>query len=438
MERKWLIAIPILIVLLLLCAAMTVVSVIATRRLSSADGLFVYGLAVHNISAERDDEQSFDVRAPSQLVVENVCGAVDVRAGSDGVIRYKAHVTAWGRNAEDAQKALKEIEIDAVQDGDTLRIGLKNPDQVCSGRTRRPPSVDISIEAPAQTAAQLRTSAGSVSLVGLERDAQLHTDFGSITVRDLTGALLAESNNGEISVNGVDAGAGSVQLTSQFGRVQIDDLSAASLTVESVNGGADVRRAAVTGSATVHSVFGNVTWYGGQAGALEITSQNGGLTLEDLEVSKTVTLSSDFGGVNLAKVRAGRYEITTKNGDIEVDGASGDIQAHSEFGNVSVSAGSAVHIDLKSSNGTVTYEGSLTGGENALHSSFGTIRVVLPADAAFSFDLETKFGDIHSDFPTQIEGTPDENHWRGTVGGGGDVMLTASTDNGNITLEAKQ
>jgi hypothetical protein len=71
-----------------------------------------------------------------------------------------------------------------------------------------------------------------------------------------------------------------------------------------------------------------------------------------------------------------------------------------------------------------------------LRSSFGGIRLVLPQDATFAFDLETGFGKIHSDFPIQIEGAPDENHWRGTTGGGGTAKLLVSTQNGNITLEA--
>jgi DUF4097 and DUF4098 domain-containing protein YvlB len=60
--------------------------------------------------------------------------------------------------------------------------------------------------------------------------------------------------------------------------------------------------------------------------------------------------------------------------------------------------------------------------------------MAIPEDTALTFDLKTGFGDISTDFPITVSGDLDEDHWVGTVNGGGS-QLTAETNSGSITLE---
>ena len=85
----------------------------------------------------------------------------------------------------------------------------------------------------------------------------------------------------------------------------------------------------------------------------------------------------------------------------------------------------------------ISAAGSLAEGGHSIQTRFGDVRLRLPQDAAFNFDLQTRFGKISSDFPVTVQGTLDENHWVGVANGGG-PKLTASTQNGNIAIEYNQ
>jgi DUF4097 and DUF4098 domain-containing protein YvlB len=100
---------------------------------------------------------------------------------------------------------------------------------------------------------------------------------------------------------------------------------------------------------------------------------------------------------------------------------------------VDVSAEDAI-VTLISKNGKVSFSGTLMEGEHTLQSDFGDIKLTLPADIGLNFDLKTDFGKIKSDLPVTISGDIDEKHWVGTVNDGG-AKLTASTQNGNITIQ---
>jgi DUF4097 and DUF4098 domain-containing protein YvlB len=129
-------------------------------------------------------------------------------------------------------------------------------------------------------------------------------------------------------------------------------------------------------------------------------------------------------------------DLKTQNGRVTVNGARGRIKAQSDFGDVDVSAEDAV-VTLISNNGKVSFNGTLIDGEHTFQSDFGDITLTLPADLALNFDLKTDFGKIKSDLPVTISGEIDEKHWIGTINGGG-AKLTASTQNGNITIQTSK
>jgi hypothetical protein len=68
-----------------------------------------------------------------------------------------------------------------------------------------------------------------------------------------------------------------------------------------------------------------------------------------------------------------------------------------------------------------------------VESEFGSIRLVLPVDAAFDLDAQTEFGSINTDFHvlvTEVE----KKHLVGEVNGGGPSLLIRTRSN-DITLE---
>src|SRR5262249_5202238 len=131
----------------------------------------------------------------------------------------------------------------------------------------------------------------------------------------------------------------------------------------------------------------------------------------------------------------GSYAVNSSNGSVIIDGAAGSVQASSDFGRVSVVHGAGVTLDLHSSNGAVSYSGTLGAGPHNLSSDFGSITLVLPAATGVDLDLSTSFGSIHSTLPVTMNGDLSRDHWTGVLNGGG-PRLTAKTSNGNISLDA--
>ena len=91
-------------------------------------------------------------------------------------------------------------------------------------------------------------------------------------------------------------------------------------------------------------------------------------------------------------------------------------------------------LDLYTKSGTVQFSGPLGLGPHSLKTVFGDIQVFLPQDTALSFDLQTDFGKLKTEFPITLEGDVKQDHWRGTLNGGG-AELEANTNSGDISFE---
>lgn len=439
MQRKWLIAFPIILVLLALCAGMTFILWRTTSRLALAnltiDGVSIPIFGAARVSAEAEENKTFSVQAPAELWVDSPCGDVTVAAAEDGQIDITAHKKAWGRNDQQAQANLALIKLRLTQEGNTVRVGLEDPEQGCqtSDLTRLPLQVDYTLRVPVQTAVQVHTRNGNIHLNGTEGRAELTSRFGDVNAEEVTGRLTINTQNGKITARQVQAGEDPIQLKTSFGNVILEHSAAGSLSVITSNGALNLNTVAISGTVTLTSDFGDIAWQQGQGSSLETRSKNGKISLQDLALNGSLGASSDFGDLSLKAVRAESYAVTTKNGKVILDGVAGKVTAHSDFGDLTVTGDGALDFDLSSENGAISVQGALGQGDHVIRTRFGNIAVSLPEQSAFNFDLQTRFGKISSDFPITIQGSPNETHWQGTTNGGG-PNLTASTQNGNIRL----
>lgn len=436
-QRKWLIAIPILVILLALCVGMVVIALITVRRLGDSDVLSWSGLNLNMVSAELEETQTFDVPLPASLTVANPCaGDVTVLAGSDDRIVLKAFKRAWGVNQEAAERALAKIQLDVQQNGSSLHLGLKDAETLCRGIANRPPSVDFTLTVPAEVNVIASTEFGRVTLEGTAGPAELRSQFGDISVKGLQGALLANTVNGALRVENVQADGKMLDLSTSFGDVRVTQVSGDKLMVKSSNGSIDVNSAVISGTVSLTNDFGDVGWQDGSAQALTVSSKNGKITLSGIDLQGKLDASSDFGDISIENVAAQSYIAITKNGRIQVVGATGDVTAESDFGDIEVTGVKPLVIDLSTNNGAITFDGELSQGSHVARTEFGDVTLSLPGSAAFNFDLQTEFGTIDVEFPVTISGKPDEKHWQGQVNEGG-PGLAASTDNGDITINIR-
>lgn len=441
MQRKWLIAIPILAALVGLCGLMALIVAYSLRdviRWDVWDTLSFDRRLFGTVEVQETQELSYAVDSGAALVVENPCGSVDVRAsaGAQG-IKVTVLKRAWVMNEADGPGVLAAIRVRGDELADRLALGIDNGDTVCRNRSgMRTAAVDFTVEVPGNTPVTVRALAGEVTLAGLQAPADLKSDFGNLTAMGIRGRLTVESVNGRISLRDVDAGEDVVVVKSGFGSLSIENIRAGGLRLTTTNGTIQLVDAVVKEAVNLSSDFGNITWSGGKGGDLQAQTKNGRVELSSIEITGDADLSSDFGDILLSEARADKFDINTKNGKISVVKSIGAVDAHSDFGEIDVSVLEPALVNLSTESGGITFEGSLGDGENRLETRFGSVTLRLPQESTFSFDLRTSFGKITSDFELTVSGSPSEKQLQGTVGEGG-PFIYVSTENGNITLEAR-
>jgi DUF4097 and DUF4098 domain-containing protein YvlB len=434
MARKWFIVIPLALILALIGAVIVWLMWVTVDWVRQS-GIHLYAFQTTGVAAEAEEKQTFSVQGITLLEVNNLSGEINVTGvpGSKEII-VTAHKKAWGSNLKNAEENLAEVKLVIKQEDDTLYVSGEEQRQVIVlFGERRPPLIDLTIAAPPEVAASLSSRMGDVSVTGMGADVDLNTEFGTVDVKDVAGSLMANADNGRITATNIRAGAEAVTLQTQFGEIHLDQADVNSLKVDTQSGNITLDDVDVKGEASLHSEFGSLVYRGGSAGQLNLDGNNGPVDLRELEIKGTVTVEMDFGEIQLEKVNAGAYKLKSNSGRIEADGVRGSVTARTEFGDILIIGGKQANLDLTAHNASITYRGSLGAEEQSFKSEFGDIRLFLPEDAAFDYELETRFGQITSEFDMTIQKDEERTSSQGKVNGGG-ALLSAVTNNGSIKI----
>lgn len=432
MRNKWLIAIPIILLLIGLCGAIVFTAFFAFREMHSIYFNFPITQRL-DYEAKEQETQQFEVGGPANLIVDNPFGQVRVERGTEPVIHVLAEKTARGSSQAAADDALASLQVIMEQTGDSVRVRVKI--EPVTNRSNMIGQVAFTITVPEETSVDLDTNTGDIILTGIEGKADLSSRFGIVEISDIQGGpLTVSTGNGRIQARNIQAGSRDITLESDFGEVNLENSTGGQVLLKTRNGPVRLSQVDAARIVDLRSDFGWIEYNSGSAAAVNLKTSNGEITVTNVQAGDSLTAASDFGAIRLTGVEAARYDLVTRNGGIRASGVQGPVKAHSDFGDIEVENGENATLDLKSKNGAVRYAGSLGGGPHAITSDFGAIRLRLPEDAAFDFDISTNHGKISSEFEVKISGAPDEDHWVGQVNGGGS-SLTITTKNGNITLE---
>lgn len=444
MRNRWIIVAVLVLALIVVCVGILAATflMLAPMRAFNAQPNFPVriGPSIGTVSADATEEKSLAVSTPATLDVETPFGDITIQGGDTDEIQITAHKRAWGDSKAEAEQALEDLEVVIDQDGSQVTIRVQNNRASGLNLNNQGGAVSFEVTVPVDTTVRTVTQSGKVVLSGTQGKADLTSDFGTIQVNDFAGGLAVHSKSGRVSARRIkllDDELGDVSLRSDFGDVTLEDAVTQKVELYSGSGTVTLTNGQVDGAVQLTSDFGNLSFKTGRASALNATTRSGTVTLVDLTIGNEVVAHSDFGNLTLTRVTATSYNLDSNSGTIEADGASGSLKAHSGFGNITVNGGKELTLDLETESGRLTYLGSLGAGPHRLVTKFGDVRLSLPDDTAFDFDLQTDFGHIDASFDTQIFGKPDEHHWRGKVNGGG-ASLTVSTSNGNIYLESME
>jgi DUF4097 and DUF4098 domain-containing protein YvlB len=391
----------------------------------------------HNFSSQVDESKTLKVDAakPVTLKVDTAAGSVTVTGTNGNTVQVKAIKTAYDSSQARADAEVKTIKYTIEQTGNTITLKYELPKSM--NFNNKVDTVDFVVTVPSETTVDSTNSTGKVSVTGVQGQVSIDNKFGDITVDHVNGALDIKTNSGGIDISSIAAGTENIDLYSGFGTISMSQVGGASVSAESNSGKLDFENVRATQGMQLSTDFGNVKFDQGSTGTLTITTKSGSLDLTSVNVNGALIIKNDFGDINLTKVDAQSYDLQTNSGSITVDGAQETIKAETGFGNITVKNAENATIQLNTKSGSISFTGSLGEGPHAVHSDFGEIELVIPADSALDVDFQTEFGKIRSDIPVTVTltGEVDEGHTVGTLNGGGS-QLTASTKSGSITVKA--
>ncbi len=336
-------------------------------------------------SATVTETLALDGPVPRKLVLAATYGDVTVRGGEGSHLRVRLTKRAERKSLPEAEAAADALRVQVFREGDVLRLvgppqaldqgGL----QLSRGPTDR---IDYDITLPAATEVDLGLTAGNLVLDGLRAAAAIESRFGDLRVRRVQGALTAELSAGAIDVAEVGAEGVTVTLRSRFGDVRAADVRGA-LTLRTESGELRAERVRA-GSAPVilENRFGGIDLTDVSAGDLSVENQSGDIDLARVRVSGRLTVTGRFGDLRLSEVDAGSALLERGSGSLDWSGGrvAGSLAVKGGLGDIDLT-------DVLGATMTVTSEQS------------GDISVGLPADADLTLRLESRAGEIDSDFP---------------------------------------
>jgi DUF4097 and DUF4098 domain-containing protein YvlB len=391
--KKWIVG-GLAAALLATCGLIVAVTALTYAQFAQS-GIRFSAFRFDTVSAEATEEQRFSVSAPAKLIVDSDAGAVVVTGDDTSEIVVTMHKTAWGPNQAEAEAARDALRVNIIQQGDTVSIRFEQPSEFIVIGSSRSSRVDFTIMVPNKTAVNITTNSGKLALSGTTGNADLNTNFGEITATEMVGSLKAQTNSGAVTAQHIQAEGGQVDLRSDFGAIALEDANAKSVTLHS------------------------------SSGKLELT---------DVTSDGEVKADTNFGAVTFNHVTAKTYSLESNSGDLTVEGATGLLKAHTDFGSIQVTDVQTVTLDLKTNSGSIDFSGSLGKGPHTVKTDFGTVKMALPKDVKLTVDLKTDFGKVKTNFPITVSGEMSNEHMRGALNGGGE-MLTVGTNSGDINLE---
>jgi len=411
---------------------------------------------------EQTAERTLPAGEVPRLEVTNAFGGVNVTAGAPGVMKVKLRKVVFLPTEEKARAFADRIELRVSGDGARVTVGT-NRDEIGRGQDVGF-ETHLEIEAPADTAVEIRNEHGRVDLAGLA-SADVVSSFDGVSVEKLAGALKLEARHGDVRVSGIGAG---LELTARHGDVEVSDVAgAAKLDVEHgdlssrKSGALDVAiqyggldAAGVQGDLVVRGVHAELrasdvsgrveaeTSYAGihlarLGGDVRATTQHGEVTAED--VTGGLIAEATHGGVSLNRVD-GPVKVIVDHGGVEARGLAKGATVRTSAGDVSLDGfAGAVEVEVERGSARLAPRAALAAGVT-VSATQGEVRLEVPEGSRFDLEAESKRGELRAEVPglTSSETTGEPGHGHRVAGklGGGGAAVHLRAD-GDVTLEAK-
>ena len=173
---------------------------------------------------------------------------------------------------------------------------------------------------------------------------------------------------------------------------------------------------------------------------IDVQGVTGDVDAETVQGSISVTggarlkLESVEGEIVVDRAR-GRVSANTVNRGIRISNVIGDVEAETVNGPISLRGVQASNVDLATVNGRIIYDGTIReGGDYAIASHNGGVWVVVPDRAGVTVSVTTFNGQLNSTLPITLRGETGTQRRMNFVFGNGSARLDIESFGGDINL----
>ena len=343
--------------------------------------------AVH--VANRSDERK--LRPGSKVQIRNPSGSITI--------------TGWKRDTMRATATSTDGAPVDVVFGETSSASLTVTIATTATNSRSRINLDVSL--PRETAIELASAFGGVSLTNTAGAAIVQSRDGNITVSKTAGRIVVKTINGNVEAQSV----GSLVATSERGTVRV---SRAANTVTIVTGGG-INADEIGGDLIAKSTKNGGVNVNRARGLVDLSVVNGGVIVRNADGD--VRIASINGGVHVVCVK-GRVEVGNINGQVTLERLDGD-------------------VDAVTSNTPIQFTGAIYAGRRyRLKSHIASVSMTLPPNTpGFTATLSSYKGGIETDFPLAT-GSPFSNRrFIGRYRAGEDNRISIQLDSFNGTVK---
>lgn len=150
-------------------------------------------------------KESYQVASPSQLDLSSFDGNLDVYSTEGSSMQIFYIVRKGGRLLKIDRDALeKELILETSNSSNAVRVIVRNKMQNQGFNFQPSTVVHFKVYVPKNTACNLNTSDGSISLNGLHGAQLCKTSDGSIEVTNVSGNIKAKTSDGDVHIKQID------------------------------------------------------------------------------------------------------------------------------------------------------------------------------------------------------------------------------------------
>jgi len=311
------------------------------------------GINLKSTTVDINEEQNISNEI-NEIIIDAPDGKVNVLGTNSHALKVNGSMRIPTDNKKDPNGQLEDY-FSIKKLGNKLYV--KCEEEKYSFITFHDSEAKLNIELPKDISTKINVDNGSIDLQNKSNKTEVEIDDGEMKLEDVSGYLIANANNGSISVRNVELSDNS-KITADDGAVDIENIKG-KLDVKVANGSITVNKANVTEESQVTTEDGNISIMN-IVGSFDMTSSQGTIKLSQANLKDRSKITTEDGNIDIVDF-IGELFAQTSNGSITIDEANliGNSQITSEDGNIQLNMRKQQDVTIKAEKEDGSFEGNI-------------------------------------------------------------------------------